>query len=280
MAQLGLQTLVGVSNVILVTKQATLSNGLGYQTQTGPIANGFTGSVSPQPAFIFHYEGEQIGTLESDITDHYIEDNSNIHDHIAVKPIEISTHGFMGDLNNVVPPSLEAEQKTVMAILDNISAYNPALTVSALNAYNEAYQAYQIAANFAAQSGLNSYLPSWMQGFEQTTQAQAFSYFLLAWQRRQLFTIQTPWNQLQNMAIKNLRAVQNEETNSFTDFQVTFKQLNFALPITILQTGAGNQLPEAENMAPRAQVQSSLPTDLGTGFLNTSSTQFSSVLTG
>lgn len=262
MAITNLQELTGVSNILLVTAQSSQSNLLGYQAQSGPVLS--SNAPTYVPTFIFHYEGEQIVTIEADITDHFVETNSAVQDQVAQKPVEISTHGFIGDLNNVVPPSLQAKQAVVMSVLGNVSAYNPSLAISALNAYNQAYQAYQIA-NDLAQSvpSVNSLLGSKYSSWAaQTSQASAYSYFWQQFQQRIFFTIQTPWALFRNMQIKTMRAVQGEDTRTVTDFQLTFKQIQFAQAIYTGTTSAGQY--SASDMAPRAAGQATAPVNLGT----------------
>src|SRR6185312_8744514 len=86
-----------LSNLILVNPQKTI----GYQPQNAPSNNGQTAQLGP--SLLFHYEGEQTASLESDITDHYIENNTAIQDQIALKPVIITTHGFIGELNDIPP---------------------------------------------------------------------------------------------------------------------------------------------------------------------------------
>src|ERR1700729_4349756 len=100
-----------LSNLILVSPQSTI----GYQPQNAPLANG--SPTQPPPSLLFHYEGEQVVSLQSDITDHYIEDNTALQDQIALKPEEVTTHGFIGELNDVAPPILAA----VQAIADKLT---------------------------------------------------------------------------------------------------------------------------------------------------------------
>ena len=57
---------------------------------------------------LFHIEGENNGVFESDITDHYIEDNTTIVDQIGLRPEVITVTGFIGELNDVLPPALQA----------------------------------------------------------------------------------------------------------------------------------------------------------------------------
>src|ERR1700749_4599634 len=96
-----------LSNLLLASPQKTQ----GYQPQNPPTATGQVSTFTPAPALLFHYEGEQSVKLSSDITDHFIEDNTTLQDQIALRPIKISTHGFIGELNNVPPPALALLQQ-------------------------------------------------------------------------------------------------------------------------------------------------------------------------
>lgn len=232
-----------LSNLILVSPQTTI----GYQPQGTPNADG-TSAQRPKP-LLFHYEGEQTVAIESDITDHYIEDNTAIADQISLKPELITTHGFIGELNDVATGALALAQ-TLANKLVAISAYTPAISQTALIAYTQAFQAYQIATNIenaAVQSweSLNNAAGTGLGGgaqteigsgnftlssinSTQTKQQVAFQQFYAYWRNRILFTVQTPWAVFQNMAIKNLRAIQSAETNMITDFEVTFKMIRTA----------------------------------------------------
>jgi hypothetical protein len=251
-----------LSNLVLVSPQNTI----GYQPNSAPSSNG-TPSALP-PALLFHYEGEQTVSLQSDITDHFVEDNTAIQDQIALKPEEISTHGFIGELNNVAPTAL-APVKAVADKLTSIGAYTPALSVTALLLYNTAFQLYQVGAN-----AVNSAVSAWSSvtgtGGEsvigsngltiqpnQTKQQLMFQQFYGYWQTRTLFTVQTPWAVFQNMAIKSLVAIQDDKTNVITDFNVTFKMMRFA------STQIVSTL-DSSNFQGRGAFQSAGPTDLGT----------------
>jgi hypothetical protein len=250
-----------LSNLILVSPQRTV----GYQPQNPPTQNG--SSTQPPPALLFHYEGENTAHLQSDITDHYIEDNTALQDQIALKPEEISTHGFIGELNDVAPPILAAVQ-AVADKLTTIGAYVPALSATALLAYAEAFQLYQVAQN-AINSGVAAWSTITGQGGEsvigsqglisqpnQTKQQVMFQQFYGYWRNRTLFTVQTPWAIFQNMAIKDLVALQDEKTNVITDFNVTFKMIRIATTQTSVFAPSVLQ--------GRASAQGSSLTDLGT----------------
>lgn len=222
-----------LANLILVSPQTVI----GYQPQNAPSFSNNT--AVPQPALLFNYEGEQSVSLESDITDHYIEDNTAIQDQIALRPETITTSGFIGELNDVTPAALQP-LKTVAQKLTPLASYGPSLSQTALLAYVEAQFLYQV-----GQAAANSAVSAWSsingRGGEtvingagvnvqpnQTKQQQFFQQFYGYWRSRTLFTVQTPWAVFQDMAIKSLRAVQDPETRVITDFQVTFKLLRFA----------------------------------------------------
>src|SRR5665213_3453714 len=225
-----------LANLILVSPQSAV----GYQPMNPPNPDGTKSTAAPPKALLFNYEGEQSVSLQSDVTDHYVEDNTALQDQISLKPEEISTHGFIGELNDVAEGAL-APIQTVANKLTAIGSYAPALSTTALLAYNNAFQLYQVAQN-AINSGVSAWSSITGQGGtsvissagiskqqpNQTKQQLMFQQFYGYWRNRTLFTVQTPWAIFENMVIKSLRAVQDATTNVITDFEVTFKMMRFA----------------------------------------------------
>jgi hypothetical protein len=223
-----------LSNLVLVTPQTTI----GYQPQNIPVNNGTP--LQQPPALLFHYEGENQVHLQSDITDHYIEDNTALQDQISRKPEEVSVHGFIGELNNVPPPALAVVQSIANKLL-TIGGYTPALSATALLAYNTSFQLYQVANN-AVTGAVNAWntvtgTPNGESVIgsnglsvqpNQTLQQRMFQQFYGYWYNLTLFTVQTPWAIFQNMAIKDLIALQDETTKQITDFHVSFKIIRIA----------------------------------------------------
>lgn len=262
-----------LGNLILVSPQQTV----GYQPQNGP---SFEKSTAAQPpAILFNYEGEQTVAITSDITDHYIENNTAIQDQIALRPELITTNGFIGELNDVAPAAIQP-LKTIAEKLTTIGAYAPQLSATALLAYTEAAFAYQVAATV-----INSAVSTWSSiagsggqsvingaGItaqpNQTKQQIYFQQFYGYWKNRTLFTIQTPWAIFQDMAIQSLRAIQDAETRMITDFEITFKLMRFASTQTV-----GGQL-DSSNWQGRGSSQSAATVDLGTSALETSPATF------
>jgi hypothetical protein len=265
-----------LSNLILVNPQKKV----GYQPQPQDSKDGL---IPPQlPKFLFHYEGENVVNLDSDITDHYVEDNTSIEDQIALTPEMITVQGFIGELNNVVPEELEA-LKLAAEKLTIIGAYTPELTTTGLIAYNNALQLYQ-----TSQAAKNAAVASWnsitgqdpqsvLTGTEtdaelesirnrtsgQNKQQKAFNQFYGYWRQRTLFTVQTPWAIFKNMAIKNLKATQSDDNKEITSFEITFKIMRFAESQVNFSDGESVQL-DASQTQGRAFDQSSQTVDLGT----------------
>jgi hypothetical protein len=224
---------IALSNLILVNPQ----------TDAGILAQPRTSEAFTPKKFLFNYYGEQAVTLESDITDHYVEDNTALQDQIALRPEIITGHGFIGELTDIAPEILQS-LKVAADKLTVIGGYTPDLTTTGLIAYNNAVQVYQVA-QLATQSAVNAWSsigPTvetqignaiFAQGNVQSKQQIAFQMFYGYWKERRLFTVQTPWAVFQNCALKTVRAVQDAESNTITDFEVTFKPINYAKTVSV-----------------------------------------------
>jgi hypothetical protein len=211
-------TAVSLANVIMVDPQK--NRGI------DPIMKaGTTGKFESQK-FLFNYEGEQSITLQSDITDHFTEDNTALQDQIALKPTVITTHGFIAELNDISPEAL-TPLKTIAEKLQVLDAFTPSLSATALIAYNNALQAYQTSQLIAS-----SAVASWSTGKTQNKQQIAFQKFFGWFKSRQLFVVQTPWAVFNNMAIASIRAMQDEDTRVISSFEISFKAMHFAQTIT------------------------------------------------
>jgi len=229
-----------LGNLVLVTPQGVK----GYQPKQPSNKTGAT--QEPPSTLLFHYEGENIVDLQSDITDHYIEDNTAIQDQVALKPEIVRVSGYIGELNDVVP-SVLAPLRLIADKLTTIGAYTPSLSASALIAYNRAKLVYDTVEQTSRSlvdtwnwangvGGLNEIggqgiiLPDGtrLSKTYQDKQQTMFQLFYGYWRNRYLFDVQTPWAIFKNMAIQSLTATQDEQTRVITEFSVTFKMLRFA----------------------------------------------------
>lgn len=246
-----------LSGFLIATPQTTV----GYQPQNTPalLATNIAGAQTKNSsnvlpgynlafrALIFNYEGENTSTLESDITDHFVENNLATQDHIALRPVIITTQGFIAELNDT--PGFTGQVNAVQSAfaaasnaankLTLLTGYLPGLSGPSLIAYNEAVFAFNnttalLNAGIGLASSLSAGGESVINGTtfssapNQSKQQIAYQNFYGYWVNRVLFTVQTPWAVFQNMAIQRLQAVQSAETNVITDFEVTFKQIRYA----------------------------------------------------
>ena len=196
-------------------------------------------------ALQFDYEGENVVELQSEITDEFIETNSSVADHIALKPEKITVHGFKGEVGYLFP-SFVPPATQVQAILGAIGQFAPGFSQSALNVINEVNQAYTAVTNavngaVSAWNSINGGSPQTVigasgisaQGNNQNKQQLLFSQFYGYWSRQlagqppTLFTVQTPWAIFSPCAIEGMRSIQDEKTNTMTDFFITFKMIRF-----------------------------------------------------
>jgi len=248
-----------LQNLVLVTPGQA-----GYK----PIQSIIDGQMvkSNDPVFVFDYEGEQKQSLSLDITDHPTEDNSYLNDHAALRPEKFQTQGYIGELNDIIPSVLSPLQ-AIAAKLVIVSALTPALSVAALVALNRAVSLYNTAAK-AINTAKNSF-GSLVNGTTPLNKQQtAYKMFKSYAKQRTLFTVQTPWSVgseiLQNMMIESITAIQDGDTDSFSTFEITFKQLQFAT--TIRLTNA--QFKKARKQQERAGTQSEPQVNLGTNPAN------------
>lgn len=217
---------------------------------------------SDDVAFLFAYREEDILDLRSDITDHYSESNSALQDQIALKPIEMTIHGFIGELGDQ-KTGLAEQVRIISTQLGVLAPYLPELTIAAQTAYNQAEQIYNAAASAAAKI---DQLFDFSGTGRQTKQQKALGYFRKHWEDRDLFTLQTPWSVLEDMAISSLHVVQDAESTSISDFRITFKQMKFAT--TLSSDASIAQGRRSAQAAPAGPSGSSNGTNLGPAAFN------------
>jgi hypothetical protein len=210
------------STVDTVLNGADLLNGLTNKFVVSPILNlGIAG-------FVFDIPKETRIDLKSESTDHFAEDNSAIQDHIALRPIIITTGGFIGELKyeqeDPKTPIQELSEKLI-----TINSYIPVLTgaarslksaIQTANAEKLSLETLGAATNsavdiFGAYQALNP---------PDTEQAKAFNFFRAIRDARQLVAIDTPYGFFNNLVVDTITAIQPQESESITDFNITLKQ--------------------------------------------------------
>lgn len=185
---------------------------------------------------------------ESDITDHYVEDNTVINDHVSLKPETLTMRGIVGELTYTVPAILQNIEQTASK-LSLVSNLMPEYTIQAQALYSQAKQAIQIAQQ-TQQMVENAYglYKNLDVTPEQTKQSQKIGFLRALWMNRNPFSIVTPWGVSTNWLIQNLDATQ-ADTISQTEITITFKKIRFATAITttVSQERAAQQTSSIKN---------------------------------
>lgn len=186
--------------------------------------------------FKFHCPSREEIEMQSEISDHYLDNNNPIQDHIAQKPITITLQGFQGDYFYSVN-QIEDAISLVTPTLSLVKEFLPELSTIAQQIKSS--QLFNLQNNISTSNGtlkannendLN-YIDvfSIFQSLYKLTSAQARAFFFLdaLWRSKALMTVETTWKRYDNMAISNLKPLRDDNLD-ITDFRVTFKQLNFA----------------------------------------------------
>lgn len=170
---------------------------------------------------LFQIIAEEEISIQSEITDHYVETNVSMQDHIALKPRTFRVSGYVGELNNV-PPDEILPLKLIADKLQVLGAYTPSITATALRAYNTTERLYNVASKAvkAYKKATGVIVP--------TKQLEVFKDLMDNWKARTLFNVHTPWGTFTNAAILNMRMTQGENDANSSDFEVVFKEVKTA----------------------------------------------------
>lgn len=197
-------------------------------------------------AFIFDLKKDYKYTLSSDITDHYVESNVAIQDHIGLRPIMLEVVGCISEVNLVDTKQdkvAEQEKGNIFNSIDSylnrmgsLTSFAPNIVNQALNVYNTAKYVYGTANKFInmvkkndKESKKNIYTEQYDEEvIKQTKQFKWINWFTTQWKNRASFTIVTPYGVLKDMYIMDLNAVQPETTRYVTNLNIKFKQIRKA----------------------------------------------------
>ena len=204
--------------------------------------------------FIFDRAKESNVVLRNEITEHYTEDGSPVQDHIARKPEEITLSGYVGEYKHIVsnqPSKLEQ----ITQKLTTLGSYLPPLTDGAKAIYkglqgnNESAVLSSViggTASNAVNTGLDVFKAYKNINMPGNDQQKAFLFFEALRNSNALFTVETPWRTYTDMAIRSLRAFQDEKTADISYFEVTmvkFRKVETGIVSQVQGRLAGQQAP-------------------------------------
>lgn len=213
-----LTTISGVSNTINLGGSALSLVGMGSALITQKKKRrGIAG-------FLFDIAATDNVTHAAQITDHYVENNSAVQDHIAFDPVKITITGKVGELVYTKEQGIAF----LSATIDRLTPLGVLKPKQALQA-----QRYIAAANqlySATQSALKVYndLAGVFKGIPaKNKQQEAFNTFEGYFLGRTLLTVETPWKTYESMVIENWSADQDAESMYETTFTLTFKEVRY-----------------------------------------------------
>jgi hypothetical protein len=173
---------------------------------------------------------EQID-IEADITDHYMEDNSFINDHIVRRPVTIQLSGYIGELVATKPAGIDAALSFLSNTLSSISAYlgdYSSQTMQTMQSIISQSQSYINTATAAVNKTKNLVKQLSNFGINLTKQQQAYQDLLSFYLSNDLLTVQTPWAIHENMKIQKIGFVQGDESTDYSDISITLKEMRFS----------------------------------------------------
>ena len=229
-----------------VSKTALAQSVIKNSTDIGNVIVNFLSNTGIA-GFKFHLPQTEVIKLENEITDHFVETNSPIQDHIAQKPITITLTGLVGDYFysvNQIEDMLSRVVTTLTIVkefLPKISAATAAakagkLSLSSLNPFKSNTQ-NQNANNQTTTVAMSDF--STMDLFAlfqnlyklKSAQAKAYTFFECLWKSRGLCTVETTWKRFNNMAVQSITAKRDNNAD-ITDFSVTLKQITTVSTLT------------------------------------------------
>lgn len=169
-------------------------------------------------------------TRGAQITDHYVEDNTTLQDHIALEPLRITLSGIVAEL---VYTKSAAEQY-IAETLDKLGPLNllsPAMSVSAQETLSAANQLKTAVQSTVKQLKNIKSLATTGTPAANNQQA-AYAQFSDWLENRTILRVETPWQFFTDMAIEQVALEQDETSQDKSTITVTLKQLRYAQTIT------------------------------------------------
>ena len=198
--------------------------------------------------FVFDIAEECEISLESEITDHYVEDGTAVQDHIALRPEKVTLRGYVGEVvyNTGGEPGFIQKASEKLTI---VTSYLPVISNYASKVYNNI-----ASINLESETGDVATFEKLFEAggdvfkayrdinLPKDKQSEAFIYFEALRNSRKLLTVQTPYRYYTDMAIETVKMVQNAQTRDGSDVEVTLKKIRFARVVTSAQLSAATRL--------------------------------------
>jgi hypothetical protein len=209
----------------------TAANGLNPQTYFDMSVSSLIAPKTTQgiSGWIFDVPRRDELRIDADITDHYMEDNSFLQDHVIIKPVEITLTGLKGELVYKKPEGVFNLNNSLANKLSIVDDYLGDYTEQGNQNIQRTLSNLQRAQNTAMQ--LVDKTKNMIDLFSNdatTLQEVAFKQLSAMMYSKQLVTIQTPWNFYESMMILSVSFIQEEESDQYSDITIVLKEMRFA----------------------------------------------------
>ena len=204
-------------------------------------------SVSIDESFTFHIVDREQVEMECDITNHYVDTNRPVQDHIAWKPLKITLQGKIGEYFNSIAENMEHSHSVAYyQVMGVINSYLPKNTdfavirklksaVSRLTGGNKIIntiantltsEAYGVLLNAIKQLNYDLITPFQEQvQIERANQTQAYLTLQGLWMAGLPVRVKTSWQEYDNMIITSVKPLRDNNAD-ITEFTVSFQKLN------------------------------------------------------
>lgn len=174
--------------------------------------------------FLFDIPQETSVSYSAQITDHWLESNTAIQDHVAIEPLKITCTGVVAEL--VWTKSKVAEYaETILNNLAPIGILSPSLSLQAQESIAAAEALLNNAQSVLNQAKtLTGLFDGDLAGLN--NQQKAFIKFENLFLARTSLTVETPFKTYENMLIESFEGTQNEDTTTQSTFSLSFKQIS------------------------------------------------------
>lgn len=222
--------------------------------------------------FVFDVDGETTVNLTAEITDHFLEDNSTVQDHIAVKPKRVVLNHYVGELVHREDESFETNVQKVVQKLTILNSFLPTLSKAATQITETLRGDNLSGASFknVTLESINKATDYWAFAKNisppQNKQEQAYLYLKALMEGKFLVSLQTPFEFINNMAIESVVARQPEKSKYISDFTIQLKEIRTA---SLLNAPEGSDrfvesaISPEDNLQGRNFYQSQSPVTIG-----------------
>lgn len=224
-----------VSTLVMAPNAATNLVQIGGSVMS--LAGATKALVSPQnevegiDGLVFDIPETESIQLSAQITDHVVEDNSAMQDHVSISPVKITLTGKVAELV-MTKSKLQKYAELALTTLAAIPVIGGTASASAMRAMSEATRAKQaVDSTLAKFKNMSSLLGGEDAG--KNKQQKFYSQLEQMFYGRGRFTVQTPWKTFENMVIESVSIEQDESTNTWSTVTVTMKQVRLAQTKTV-----------------------------------------------